>query len=105
MEGLPKYMLMTTPKLEQEFIICTKTPIIVGQVVFGDVEEMIREHQPFAVGKPYEQNEWAVFGVGKLDDANFDGTTQEQADAMAKVLREMSDFYNENYMLGGDDED
>lgn len=97
MSGLPKYMLLTHPTLKQEFIIRTQPPLIVGQVVFGDIEQIIRDLQPTAVGKPYEQNEWAIFFVGKLDDKQMTGTAQEQADALAKIMRKMSDFYLYNY--------
>lgn len=87
-------MLLTHPTLPgQEFIIRTQPPIIVGQIVHGDVQELVRKFQPIAVGKPYEQNEWAVFYAGLLAPYEWVGTTQEQADYIAKVMRKMSDFY------------
>lgn len=86
-------MLLTHPTLSGEFIIRTQPPIIVGQVVKGNIEEMIRHHQPIAVGKPYEVNEWAVFFAGKLDREPLAGTTQEQTNQLAKIMRKMSDFY------------
>lgn len=94
MNSLPKYMLLTHPTIPgQEFIVRTQPPIIVGQVVRGDVEQLIRDHQPIAVGKPYEKNEWAIFFCGKLDKEPMSGSAQEQADKLAKTMRKMSDFY------------
>jgi hypothetical protein len=93
MNNLPKYMLLTHPTISGEFIVRTQPPIIIGQVVRGDIEQMIRDYKPMAVGKPYEQNEWAVFFAGKLDAAPLTGTVQEQADQLAKIMRKMSDFY------------
>lgn len=86
-------MLITHPLNEGVFIIRTQPPIIVGQVVRGNIEQLIRDYQPLLVGKPYEQNEWAVFFYAKLDDAAMIGTAQEQADQLAKIIRKMSDFY------------
>lgn len=86
-------MMIAHPQVAGEFIIRTQPPIMVGQVVHGDVEQLIREYQPLAVGKPYEQNEWAVFFAGKLDATPMIGTAQEQADQLAKIMRKMSDFY------------
>lgn len=86
-------MLLTHPQLAGEFIIRTQPPIIVGQVVHGDVEQLIRDYQPMAVGKEYENNDWAVFFCGKLDESQLNGTAQEQADQLAKIIRKMSDFY------------
>ena len=87
-------MLLTHPKLGgQQFIIRTQPPIIVGQVVKGNIEQLVREHQPQAVGKPYEHSEWAVFYVGLLQEYKWTGTAQEQAEYLAKIIRKMSDFY------------
>lgn len=86
-------MMITHPQVAGEFIIRTQPPLIVGQILHGDVEQLIRDHQPMAVGKPYEQNEWAVFFCGKLDAEPMTGTAQEQADQLAKIMRKMSDFY------------
>lgn len=87
-------MLLTHPTMRgAEFIIRTQPPIIVGQVVKGNIEQMIRAHQPIAVGKELEQNDWAVFFAGKLDTEPMTGTAQEQADQLAKIMRKMSDFY------------
>ncbi|HYD92028.1 MAG TPA: hypothetical protein VEA37_11155 [Flavobacterium sp.] len=94
MTNLSKYCLLLDPSNPGvEFIIRTQPPIILGQVVHGNVEQKIRDHQPIAVGKPYEQNEWAVFFAGKLDKEPLAGTAQEQADQLAKIMRKMSDFY------------
>lgn len=91
-------MLLSHPTLgEQHFIIRTQPPIIIGQVVHGDIEELIRQYQPMAYGKPYEQNEWAVFYAGILAPYEWQGTAQEQADYLAKIMRKMSDFYLHNY--------
>lgn len=99
MSNLSKYCLLLDPSNSGvEFIIRTYPPIIVGQVVRGDIEQMIRDYQPMAVGKPYEQNEWAVFYAGKIDAAPLIGTAQEQADHLAKIMRKMSDFYLHNYI-------
>jgi len=86
-------MLLTHPATPGEFIIRTYPPIIVGQVVRGNIENLIRECQPISVGKPYEQNEWAIFFCGKLDSEPMTGTAQEQADFLGKIMRKMSDFY------------
>lgn len=94
MNILSKYCLLLDPSNEGvEFIIRTQPPIIIGQVVRGNIEQMIRDYQPIAVGKPYEQNELAVFYAGKIDAAPLIGTAQEQADHLAKIMRKMSDFY------------
>lgn len=91
---LPKYMLLAHPTMDgQEFIIRTQEPIIIGQVVRGDVEQLIRDYSPIAVGKSYEQNEWAIFYAGMLAPYKFTGSGQEQADYLAKIMRKMSDFY------------
>lgn len=97
--SLSKYTLLLDPSNPGvEFVLRTQPPIILGQVVRGNVEKMIREYQPMAVGKPYEQNEWALFFAGKLDREPLVGTTQEQADQIAKIMRKMSDFYLHNYI-------
>lgn len=62
----------------------------------GDVNALIIEYQPIAVGKFYENNEWAIFFAGKLDDTPLIGTAQEQADRLGKIMRKMADFYNHN---------
>lgn len=90
-------MLLTHPMQSGEFIIRTQPPIIIGQIVRGNIEQMIRDYQPIAVGKPYEQNEWAIFFAGKIDKERMSGTAQEQADWLAKIMRKMSDFYLHNY--------
>lgn len=96
--SLPKYMMLSHPTMDgQHFIIRTQPPIILGQVVRGNIEQMILDYQPIAYGKPYEQNEWAVFFAGKLDSDPLTGTAQEQADQLAKIMRKMSDFYLHNY--------
>lgn len=86
-------MTLTHPTSSDVFIIRTQPPIIVGQVVYGNIEQLIRDRQPVAVGKAYEQNEWAVFFFGKLDSELMSGSAQEQADKLAKIMRKMSDFY------------
>lgn len=86
-------MLLTHPKEGGQFIIRTQPPLIVGQVIKGDIEELIRQYQPIAVGKAYGQNEWAIFYAGMLAHYKFTGTAQEQADYLAKIMRKMSDFY------------
>lgn len=91
-------MMITHPTVPGEFIIRTQPPIIVGQVVKGNIEQMIRDYQPMAVGKELEQNGWAVFFAGKLDKEPLTGTAQQQADQLAKVMRKMSDFYLHNYL-------
>ena len=95
--SLPKYMILTHPTISGEFIIRTQPPILLGQVVRGNIEQMIRDYQPIAVGKPFEQNEWAVFFAGKLDHEPLIGSAQQQADQIAKIMRKMSDFYLHNY--------
>jgi len=94
MKKLSKYTLLLDPSNPGvEFIERTQPPIIVGQIVRGNIEQMIRDLQPIAVGKPLDQNEWAVFFAGKLDKEPMTGTAQEQADQLAKIMRKMSDFY------------
>jgi hypothetical protein len=92
MTELPKYMLLTHPLNEGEFIIRTKPPIIVGQVVKGDIDDLIREYQPMAYGRPYDHS-FAIFYAGLLASYEWSGTPQEQADYLAKIMRKMSDFY------------
>lgn len=95
---ISKYTLLLDPSNPGvEFILRTQPPIILGQVVRGNIEQLIRDYQPMAVGKPYEQNEWAVFFAGKLDREPLIGTAQEQSDQLAKIARKMSDFYLHNY--------
>lgn len=90
-------MMITHPTLSGEFIIRTQPPIIVGQVVKGNIEELVKHHQPTAYEKAYEAD-WAVFYAGLLAEFDWQGTTQEQADYLAKIMRKMSDFYLHNIL-------
>lgn len=97
-DNISKYVLLTNPSNPGvSFILRTQPPIILGHVVKGNIEELIRLHQPIAVGKAYENNEWAVFFAGKLDSEPMTGTAQEQSEQLAKIMRKMSDFYLHNY--------
>lgn len=97
MNKFSKYVFLLDPSMPGvEFILRTQPPIILGQAVHGDIEELIRQHQPVAVGKVLDQNEWAIFFAGKLDKEPMAGTAQEQADQLAKIMRKMSDFYIRN---------
>lgn len=97
----PKYVLLTHPMMSEKFILRTKEPIVLGQIVIGNIEDLIRQYQPIAVGKVYECNEWAVFFSGILSPYKFEGTGQQQADALARIMRKMSDFYFYNYYKKG----
>lgn len=97
MKDISKYVFLNDPSNTGViFILRTQPPVILGQVVKGDIEQIIKDLQPIAVSKPYDQNEWAVFLIGKLDSEPLTGTAQQQADKLAKIMRKMSDFYQHN---------
>ena len=101
MSTLPKFMFLQDHTISEDLIIHTQAPMIIGQVVHGDVHELIKEYKPMAVGKLLDSYNWAVFYSGMLSGFEFTGTTQEYADLIAKIMREMSDYYFEYLQLKG----
>ncbi len=86
-------MLLTHPKDGMRFILRTQPPLVIGQIVSGDIERLIKDNQPMAVGKPLERNDIAVFYCGLLAPYKWPEDAQAHADQLARIMRKMSDFY------------
>jgi hypothetical protein len=103
MNKLPTLMIAYNDEAfkNQTFIIRTKKPRLVGQVIDfeneSDTQHFIETSGVAAFAKQYKDLRLIAI-VDSLADLNYEelgvSTAQEAADKLAKIARRMSDWYN-----------
>lgn len=97
---LPKY-LYAENKTElgtAQLIISTEVPFFYAQVFKGvdvaQINELCQQHKAIAAGKPYDYRV-GIIVLGALHSSLFVSDMKQYAKDLARIGREMSDFYLE----------